>query len=114
MAKRGNRYKRMERNMTLTLLADACLFILFLISGATGTLWLKVLTAIFAILISGLCLGFLYLSQELLRRRSLWMSAAAAAILICTVFSLILNFPSPNPYAKPAADAITAVAQWIL
>lgn len=114
MAKRVNRYKRMQRYMTWTLLADACLFILFLIGAGTGTLWLKILTAIFTILISGLCLGYLYLSQELLRQRSLWMTAAAAAILICTVFSLILNFPSPDPYAKPATDAITAIGQWIL
>lgn len=114
MSKRVNRYKRMERYMTFTLLADAFLFVLFLIGAANGILWLKILTAIFTILISGLCLGFLYLSKELLKQRSLWMSAAAAAILICTLFSLILNFPSPSPYSQTDVDAITAISRIFL
>lgn len=98
MKKKNNRYQQMARNMTYTLLTDLLLFIVFLIAAGTGTIWLKVVTAILAILISSLCLGFLYLSKELLRQRSLWMTAAAAAILICTIFSLIVNFPSPSPY----------------
>lgn len=98
MTKRVNRYKQMERYMTMALLADACVFVLYLIGAGMGTLWLKVLTAIVAIVLSGLCLGFLYLTKELLRRRSLWMTTAAAAILLCTLLSLILNFPSPSPY----------------
>lgn len=98
MKKKNNRYQQMARNMTYTLLTDLLLFITFLVAAGTGTIWLKVVTAILAILVSGLCLGFLYLSKELLRQRSLWMTAAAAAILICTIFSLIINFPSPSPY----------------
>lgn len=97
MSRRNNRYKLMERNMTAVLLADLVMFIVFLFASGFGVIWLKVITAIVAICISGLCLGFLYLSQELLRRRSLWMSAAAAAILVCTVFALIFNYPSPAP-----------------
>ena len=113
MAKRVNRYKKMERTMTATLLADAFLFILFLIAAGTGTLWLKILTAIFTILISGLCLAYLYLSKELLKRRSLWMTAAAGAILLCVLLSLILNFPSPSPYANNA-DAIAGILLQLL
>ena len=99
MGKRVNRYKQMERYMTAALLADTALFILYLIGAGLGTLWLKVLAAIVAIVLSSLCLVFLYLTKEILRRRSLWMTAAAAAILLCTLFSLILNFPSPRPSA---------------
>lgn len=113
MAKRVNRYKKMEQYMTATLLADVFLFILYLIAAGTGTLWLKVLTAIFTILISGLCLTYLYLTKEFLRQRSLWMTAAAGAILLCVIASLILGFPSPSPYANDA-DAITAARQLLL
>ncbi len=104
-----NRYREMERRMTYALAADLVLFILYLIAAGFGILWLKVITAIIAILLSGLCLGFLYLSQELTKPRSLWMSAASAAILACIIFSLILNFPSPSPYTKvDAKESVSA------
>ena len=98
MAKRSNRYKEMERYMTFALMADAVLFVLYLICAGSGVIWLKVILAILAILLSGACLGYLYLSRELLRQRSLWMTACAGAVLLCVVASLILNFPSPNKY----------------
>lgn len=98
MNNRRNRYRQMERYMTYALLTDLGVFLLFLIAAGNGVLWLKIITAIIAILLSGLCLGFLFLSRELLRPRSLWMSAAAAAVALCTLFSLLLNYPSPNPY----------------
>ena len=84
--------------MTYALIADAVLFVLYLICAGSGIIWLKVILAILAIALSGLCLFFLYSTRELLRQRSLWMSACAAAVLICTLASLILNFPSPNKY----------------
>lgn len=98
-----SRYKQMEQYMTYALIADAGIFILYLIFAGFGILWLKVITAILCVLISAACLAFLYISKELLRQRSLWMSAAAAAVLVCLLFSLILRFPSPNKY-KNAAD----------
>ena len=104
MANRKNRYKEMERMMSLVLAADLLLFVAYLFASGGGVIWLKVIIAILAILLSGLCLLFLYFSKELLRTRSLWMSVSAAAIIICILFSLILNFPSPNPY-KQAPDS---------
>ena len=71
------RYKQMEQYMTYALFADAVLFILFLIFAGLGIIWLKVITAILCILLSGACLALLYLSKELLKQRSLWMSTAA-------------------------------------
>ena len=94
MAKR-NRYRIMEYNMTRVLIADAVVFLLYLLFAGFGVIVMKVITAIVAILASLLCPGFLYLSQELLRKRSLWMSTGFAAILLCTLVSLIVNFPSP-------------------
>ena len=98
MKQADNRYKKMEQYMSLILIGDLILFIFFLISAGNGVIWLKVILFILTLLVSGLCLAYLYLSQELLKQRSLWMSAAAAAIAICLLFSLILNFPSPSPY----------------
>jgi len=104
MQNKRSRYQEMERYMTYTLIADLFIFIIYLIAAGTGIIWLKVVTAIMAILVSALCLTFLYLTRELLRNRSLWMSISAAAIIICLLFSLILNIPSPNPYKHPKAE----------
>ena len=100
MGKYNRRYQQMERYMTLALIADAALFLVCLLFAGLGMIWLKVLLAVLIIILSGLCLGFLYISKELLRQRSLWMSVAAAAIGLCLLFSLLLNFPSPNKYKK--------------
>lgn len=100
MAQRSNRYKEMERYMTLALILDAVLFVLYLICAGCGVVWLKVILAILTIVLSGLCIGYLYLSKELLRQRSLWMTVCAGAVLVCVLASLILNFPSPNKYKK--------------
>ena len=95
-----NRYKEMERYMTYALCADAAAFVLYLIFAGLGIVWLKVILAISCLGVSGYLLWLLYASKELLRQRSLWITTGAAAIVVCLLFSLILNFPSPNKY-KP-------------
>ena len=105
MAGKTSRYKVMERKMSYILLADAALFLLYLIFAWTGVVWLKIITGILAFLLSGGCLAFLYLSQELLKKRSLWMSTAAAAIALCTLVSLVLNYPRPNTYKDIATES---------
>ena len=94
MAKQ-NRYHELEQGMTILLIASAIDFVLFLIFAGIGIIWLKVITAIFAILLSVLCLVFLFLTQELLKQRSLWLTAGFLGVFLCTVVSLIANFPSP-------------------
>ena len=96
MARKNSRYMMMEKCISLILLADTALFIGFLVVAGKGILWAKILLAVLALLVSAAVLGYLYLSQELLRRRSLWMSTAAAAIVLCTLFSILLNFPRPK------------------
>ena len=88
-----SRYKEMELNMTILLIAAAVVFVLYLIVAGYGIIWLKVVTAIFAILLSGLCLIFLYLVKELLRSRSLWLTAGFFGIFLCTLVSLLTGFP---------------------
>ena len=96
MARKQNRYREMERILTIALIADAAVFLLYLLAAGFGVIWLKVITAIVAIVGSGLCLALLYFSGELLRRRSLWMSVGFAAVVVCLLVSLLLNYPSPN------------------
>ncbi len=96
----NKRYQEMERKMTYVLIADAVLFLLYLICAGNGVTGLKVLLAIVCILGSALAIGFLYMTGELLRARSRWMLAALGSIIICILVSLILNFPSPDPYRQ--------------
>lgn len=98
MSKKQSRYQQMEWLMTFALVAATGLFLLYLVFSAFGIVWLKVILAILTVLVSLACLAFLYVSNELFKRRSLWMSVAAASVLICLLFSLILNYPRPNPY----------------
>ena len=91
------RYSQMEQTVTFVLLCSLILFIVYLISAGSGVIWLKVLSAIFTILSAGLCLAYLYFSAEWLKQRSLWMTVGCVALLVCTIFSLILNFPCPAP-----------------
>ena len=98
MARRSrNRYREMENIMTKIILADVLVFILYLLCAGFAWHILKVITAIIAIFGSLLCVGWLYLTGEFNRRRSLWMVTAFICIVICVVFSLILGYPAPAP-----------------
>jgi hypothetical protein len=91
----NKRYRDLEQYMTIALIASAVIFVLYLIFSAAGVIWLKVITAIFAILLPLLSMAILYLTQELLRQRSLWLTTGFFGVFICTLVSLIANFPAP-------------------
>ena len=93
MAQKPNRYKELEQLMTVALIASAVLFVLYLICAIAGILWLKVVMAIITILFCLAGLAFLFLTNELLRQRSLWMTTGFLSVFLCLVVSLILNFP---------------------
>lgn len=99
MAKR-NRYRELESLMTKVILADAAVFVLFLLFSWRGQLALKVVCAIVSILTSLLTLAWLFLVGEFTRRRSLWMVTGFVGILLCVIFSLLLKYPCP-PIAVP-------------
>ena len=94
MAQRRNRYKDFESNMTLSLIGDLALFLLYMLCASMGIIWLKVILAILCGLLSLGLLGILYLTQELTRPRSLWMTVAAGSIAACLIVSLLLNYPA--------------------
>ncbi len=93
MAQKRNRYKELEQLMTVALIASAVIFVLYLICAIAGILWLKIVTAVFVILFCVAGLAFLYLTKELLRQRSLWLTTGFLSVLLCIAVSLILNFP---------------------
>ena len=97
MAKKNSRYALMERRMKVALIVALSFFILFLIASGAGTIWLKVLCGIVSTLICVLCFLVLLLTKEWLSPRSLWMSVASIALVVCILFSIILNYPSPSP-----------------
>lgn len=96
MGGRNSRYRKMESVITAVLFLDAAVFLAYLICAGIGNIAFKIIAAILCVFISGGVLYFLYMTRELLRKRSLWMTLGAACILICLLASLILNFPAPR------------------
>ena len=94
MAKR-NRYREMESKMTLILISAAVFFVLYLVCASFGLTVLKYILAVVSILASVACLGWLYLTGEFKRRRSLWMITGFISIIACLLVSMILKYPYP-------------------
>ena len=95
MVEISRNYKDLERSMTVAVIAATVDFILYLLFAGMGIVWLKVITAIVAIGGPVLCLVWLYLTKEWLRQRSLWLTTGFGAIAVCTIVSLICEFPCP-------------------
>ena len=89
------RYKELEQMMTRILVADVVVFALFVLFAGLGVVAMKVICAIVTIIVSAMCLAFLYMTGELQKRRSLWMVVGFISVLACLLVSLICNYPSP-------------------
>lgn len=100
MNRRQARFKRMESYITLALCADVIIFLAYLIFAGKGIIAWKIVSAIICVGVAAVVLYQLFMSRELLRRRSIWMTLAAACFILCVLFSLLLKFPSP-PYVLP-------------
>ena len=94
MMSNRNRYQEFERPMSAALIAAAVIFVVYLIAAAAGVIWLKVALAVIDILLCVAGLAVLFLSQELTRHRSLWLSCGFFAVFVCILVSLILNYPA--------------------
>lgn len=94
--RRRNRYREMESMMTKVLIGDGLIFCLYMFAASRES-WgtLKIVAAVLTILITVLALGWLFLTKELGKRRSLWMVTACISILTCLFVSLCLNYPCP-------------------
>lgn len=92
---RRNRYREMESLMTKILLGDTLVFILFLLFSAKAWTVARVIAAIISISLSLLSVAWLFITGEVVRRRSLWMVTGFGAIFVCLLISLLLKYPSP-------------------
>lgn len=88
-------YRFFEQFMTIMLFVGLAFFVLYLIMAGIGIAAMKIIFAILSILLSGVCLFTLYTSKELLKPRSLWLTTAYCSLIVCTVVSLICNYPCP-------------------
>ena len=114
MSERRNRYKQLEQIIGLALVGAFALFIFYWIAAGNEIVWLKVVLSILIFLVCAAGLGYLYITHELLRKRSLWMTIGFAAIAVCLLFSLILHFPCPNPRTlQPTVDVPAALTKII-
>lgn len=95
MSSKRSRYKKMEALVTAVLCVNIAVFLAFLVFSGMGMTALKVVTAILCFALSGTVLYILYMTRELLRKRSIWMTLAALCTIICVLASLILRFPAP-------------------
>lgn len=91
------RYKKIDQLLSRVLIGDTAAFILYLIFAALGLSVLKFIIAIIALLVSGLSLFYLYNLGEFKKARSRWLVMGFGSIILCTLVSLILNYPSPAP-----------------
>lgn len=98
------RYKQNERIWIYGLLADAGIFLLYLLMAGVGAVFMKWFLAVLAILVSAAGIGTLYLTGEWRRQRSLYLTAGFGAVALVILFSLILNYPSPNELANAIID----------
>ena len=94
--KKRNAFRKLEQMLTRVILGALAVFLLMLVAAANGIGWLKWLLAVPVILVSGLGGTLLILKQEHKRRRSWWMLASFAGLLLCTLVSLITGFPAPG------------------
>ena len=90
-----NKFRELERSLTMVIFADLVLFALTLAAGGVGIGWLKIVVGILTVLISGLGCTFLVLINEHKRRRSWWMLSAFGSMMLCTLVSLLTNYPAP-------------------
>ena len=95
MAKR-NRYRELESLMTKIILADVFVFVLYLIFAAKDLAVLKIIAAIISMIASLLSLGWLYITGEFPKRRSLWLITGFIGIAVCLLVSLIVGYPGPS------------------
>ena len=95
MADNRGRYKQLEQFLTMLLLLNLVIFVIYLICAGFGILALKIIAAIAVVLICAFCLWMLHSSKEMFRTRSLWLTCAFASLLLLTIVSLICNYPAP-------------------
>ncbi len=90
-------YPVFSKIMKYALCADLLAFLTLMTASAYSVDTVKKYALLLVLLLSAGCLGLLYYTQELLRKRSFWMSVSAVSMVVCALCSLLVGYPSPNP-----------------
>ena len=90
----SSNYQKLERYLTLLLIINFVFFLLFFIGTIASVIALRVISILLIFLISPYGLWMLYNAKELFTQRSLWLTCGFGGILICTIVSLVCNYPS--------------------
>lgn len=88
-------FRQLERLLGIVVAADLAMFALYLVCAGMGIVWLKIISAVVSLAVSGLGIGFLVLIGEHRRARSRWLLAAFVALALCCIVSLICGYPAP-------------------
>lgn len=94
--RKKNSFRKFESFLTRVILGELAGFLLMLLFAALGVGWLKWILAVAVILVSGAGCALLISKQEHKRRRSWWILASFAGMLLCTLVSLIAGYPAPG------------------
>ena len=94
--RKKNSFRKFEGMLTRVILGELAGFLLMLLFAALGVGWLKWILAVAVILVSGAGCALLVSKQEHKKRRSWWMLASFAGMLLCTLVSLIAGYPAPG------------------
>ena len=97
--RKKNSFRKFESFLTRVILGELAGFLLMLLFAALGVGWLKWILAVAVILVSGAGCALLVSRQDHRKRRSWWMLASFAGMLLCTLVSLIAGYPAPGIYA---------------
>lgn len=95
MAENRSRFRAWERFMTIILFTALALFAIYLLSAGLGWLAVKIICSVLCIILCGFGLWNLYSTQEMFKPRSLWLTYGFAGLVLCTIVSLLCNFPRP-------------------
>ena len=93
-SRQKNTFRSLERMLTRVIIGTLVLFLMMLISSATGIGWLKWVLGLTVILVTAMGSALLVLKQEHRRRRSWWMLASFIGLFTCTLVSLITGSPA--------------------
>ena len=99
-----NDYKDLDKYMTYTLIGTGIAFVLYLLFALLGIIWLKVVLSILIFLVCAGVLTVLYLSGEISKLRSRWMTLGAACTALCLFVSLITGYVSSRPHQSSCPD----------
>ena len=93
--RKKNSFRKFESFLTRVILGELAGFLLMLLAAGLGIGWLKWILAVAVILVSAAGCYLLIAKREHKKRRSWWMLASFAGLLLCTLVSLIARFPAP-------------------